>query len=54
MIKEQIDVKIVAADFEVDVLPDEDEAGPEFQEELTDMGEQAALQLALAGIVGQR
>jgi hypothetical protein len=53
MVKQQVDVKILAADFEVDVFADESEADSALQQELADVSEQAALYLALVDIVGQ-
>ena len=45
--------EIVAADFQVHILTDESEAGTKFEEELADVGQEAALEFALVGVVGE-
>ena len=48
VIEEQVDVEVLAADLEVNLLPDEREAGPEFEEELPDVGEESLLERRLS------
>ena len=50
MVEEEVDVEVLAADFEPDLLADEGEAGPELDEELPDVGEEPSLELLLLGL----
>ena len=54
MIEEEVDVEILAADLEPDLLADEREAGPELDQELPDVGEEPFLERLLLGLVGER
>src|SRR5205823_903204 len=53
MKKEQIDVEVLATNFQVNLTADEGEANTEFQQELANVFQQAAFQVALVGVVGQ-
>jgi hypothetical protein len=54
MVKQQIDVEILAADFEVYLLSHKSETGAQFDEELADVCEQPFFQFAFSGLVSQR
>ena len=51
VIEQQVDVKVVAADFEVHLAADEGESDAEFEKEITNMLQQTALQLTFLGVV---
>src|SRR5437899_154129 len=54
MIKQQVEVIVLAADFEPVLLAEEGEPGPQLDEELTDMGEEPLLDGLLLGLLGKR
>ena len=51
MVEEKVDVEIFAADFEMDLLADEGETGPQLEEELTDVGDEPSLELLLFRLI---
>src|SRR5438046_1581705 len=54
MIEEQVDVEILAFDFEVNLAADESEADAQLKQEFLDMVYEPLLQLPFAGVAGQR
>lgn len=53
VVEEQVEVEVVAPHLEVHLAADEGEAGTEFQEQLAQVLQQAAVDVTLAGVLGQ-
>ena len=54
MIKQEVDIKILAAYLKPNLLTDERETGPEFDQEFADVGEKSLLDGLLFGFLSER